>query len=60
MIANVLSLIEMTKKARVTFDSVDGDSFKVHIGDNIVKVLANNDGLYLSIPDKKFFRKVAE
>ena len=37
MIANVLSLNEMTKKYRVTFDSRHENSFEVYIGDNIVK-----------------------
>ena len=58
-IANVLSLNEMNKKYKVTFDSGDENDFKAHIGDNIVKFPAIDGGLYLSNPDN-IFRKVAE
>ena len=56
MIANVLSLNEMTKKYRVTFDSGNENDFKVHIGDDIFRFPVNDDGLYLSKPDN-IFRK---
>ena len=55
MIANVLSLNEMNKKYRVTFNLRDENYFKMNIGDKIVKFLANNDRIYLSKPDKSFF-----
>ena len=45
MIANILSLNEMTKKYRVTFDSGDENAFKVHIVDKIFKFPANDDGI---------------
>ena len=32
----------------------------MHIEDDIVKFLANDEGIYLSKPDKKLFRKVEE
>ena len=54
IISNVLSLNEMTKKYRVTFDSGDENGFKVHIGDKIVKFPANDDGIYLSKLDNMF------
>ena len=60
MIAKFLSLNETTKKYQVTFDSRNQNAFRVHIGDKNVKVLANYDGIYLSKPDKDFFRKVAK
>ena len=59
MIAKVLILNEMAKKYRVTFDSGYENYFKVHIGDNIVKFPANDDGIYISKRDK-IFRKVAK
>ena len=60
MIANLQSLNKITKKYRVTFDSGDGNAFKVPIGGKIVKFLANGEGIYLSKPDKIFFRKVSK
>ena len=54
MISNVLSLNETTKEYRVTFDSGDEYAFKVHIRDMIVEFPANDDGIYISKPDKKF------
>ena len=57
MIANVLSLNEMTKKYRVTFDSGYEYAFKVYIGDKIVKFPANYDGIYISKTDKNFLVK---
>ena len=54
MISNVLSLNEMTKNYRVTFDSGDENCFKVHIWDKIVKFPANDDGVYLSKLDNMF------
>ena len=50
----------MIKYYQVTFDSGDETSFKVHIGDKIVKFPDNNDRFYLSKPDKNFFINVAE
>ena len=60
MISNVLSLNEMTKKYIVTFNSGDENDFNIHIGDKIVKFLADTDGLYLINRDKISFRKVSE
>ena len=60
MIANVLSLNETTTNYLVTFDSGDEYSFTVHIEDKIVKFTANDDGIYLSKPDKNFFGKMAD
>ena len=54
MIGNILSLNYMTIKYRVTFNSGDENDFRVHIGDNIVKFPANDDGIYLSKPDNIF------
>ena len=50
MIENVMSLNQMTKKYRLTFNSGDGNTFKVHIGDKIAKFPANDDGPHLSKP----------
>ena len=50
----------MIKYYQVTFDSGDENSFKVHIGDKIVKFPDNYDMIYLSKPDKNFFINVAE
>ena len=58
MIANVLSLNEMTKKYRVTFDSGDENAFRVHKRDKIVKCPYDDDGLYLSKPYKICFSKL--
>ena len=41
-------------KIPLKFDSEDENAFRVQIGDNIGKFLANNNGIYLSEPDKKF------
>ena len=57
MIANVLSLNEMTKKYRLTLDTGYENDFKVHFGDKIVKFPANNNGLYLSKPYNTFLGK---
>ena len=51
MIANVMSLNEITKKYLVLFDSGHKNSFKVHIGDKIVNFPANNNGIHISKPD---------
>ena len=59
MIANVLSLNEMTEQYRVTLDSGDENAFKVYVGHDFVKFTANDDGLYLSKQDN-IFRKVDE
>ena len=59
MIANVLSLNEITKKYRVTFDSGDENNFMVHIGGTIVKISAIDDGSYIRRTDK-IFSKVDE
>ena len=48
MIKNILSLNEITINYRITFDSGDENTFKVHIGDNIVKFPENDDFLYIS------------
>ena len=60
MIANVLSLNEMTKKYRVTFDSRHENAFEMYIGYNIVKFPDNYKELYLSKQDNKAFSKVDE
>ena len=60
MIANVLSLNEMTKKYRLTFNLGYENNFRVHIGDKIVKFSANYDGLYISKRDQIFFCKLDE
>ena len=49
----------MTKTYRVTFNSVEKNAFRVNIGDNIVNFPANYEGINLSKPDKKFFRKAS-
>ena len=48
MIKNILSLNKITINYRITFDSGDENTFKVHIGDNIVKFPENDDFLYIS------------
>ena len=53
MIANIPSLNEMTKTYRVTFNSGGGNTFKMRIGDNIVKFPDNQDRIYLSKRDKE-------
>ena len=58
MIANVLSLNEVTKKYRVTFDSGDKYAFTVHIGDKIVKFPDKDDKIYLSEPENIVLSKV--
>ena len=60
MIANVLSMNEMTKYYRVIFDSGYENYFRVHIGDIFAKFTGNGGGIYLSKLDMKFFRKMAE
>ena len=59
MIANFLSLNEMTKRYRLTFDSGDENCFKVYIGDKIDRFPASYDGLYLSKRDNIVFSKVS-
>ena len=60
MISNVPSQNKMTKKYQVTFDSGDENNFTVHIGDDIVKFLANDEGLYLSKADNTYFGRFSE
>ena len=57
MIENVLSLNEMTKKYRSTFNSGDENAFRFHLGNNIVKFTANDERLCLSKPEKIIFSK---
>ena len=54
IIANNMSLNEMTKKCKVTIDSGKENAFRVKVGDNIFKFTDNYDRLYLRKPDKIF------
>jgi hypothetical protein len=45
-IANIFGLSDLKKKYRVTYDSHNGDCFKVHMDKKVIEFKCNKDGLY--------------
>ena len=60
MIANFLSLNEITKKYQVIFNSGNENNFRVHIWDKIIKFIANDNGIYHSKPDNIGFKEIGQ
>ena len=48
-ITNLLCLNNMKKKYRVTYDSINGDSFVVHKDTHCIHFVCSNNGLYYHI-----------
>ena len=59
MIENIIILNEINK-IWVSLEQGDINTFQLQIGDNNGNLTANNDDIYISKSDNKFFMKVAE